>query len=203
MDLTTYQVDALKELTNIGVGRAAGVLNTMLHSYVHLQVPLVEVLPLPAVSRKLQELGQTLSTVQLTFRGPFSGVASLVFPTESAAKLVAMLTEDEVELSDLDAIRIGTLTEVGNIVLNGVMGVIGNELGQHIHYSVPTYVENPADMMLPTGDPSTNLNAPVIWAQAQFSIEQHQICGDIILLFEVSSFDALLTAISRKVDIQP
>jgi chemotaxis protein CheC len=201
MDLTAYQVDALKELTNVGIRRATGVLNALPRTHIDLRVPLVEVLPLPAASRNLRELGQALSAVQLTFRGPFSGVASLVFRTESAAKLVTVLTEDDAEMSDLDAIRIGTLTEVGNIVLNSVMGVIGNELEQHIHYSIPTYVENPADVLPPAGASNTNLSTPVVWAQAQFSIEQHQIRGDIVLLFQVRSFGALLTAINQKMDI--
>lgn len=202
MYLTAEQIDALKELINIGVGRASGMLNTMLHSYVRLHVPFVEILSLSALAEKLQDMGkEELSTVRLTFKGPFSGVASLVFPTESAAKLVAVLTDDEMDPPDLDSIRIGTLTEVGNIVLNAVMGVIGNELKQRIYYSVPTYVENPIEILLvPSG---SNLGATVIWAQARFSIERHQIDGDIILLFEMGSFEALLAAINRVMGIQP
>ncbi len=202
MDLTAEQIDALKELINIGVGRASGMLNTMLHSYVRLHVPLVKVLSLSALAERLQEMArETLSTVQFAFKGPFSGIASLVFPTESAAKLVAVLTDDEMNSPDLDSIRIGTLTEVGNIVLNAVMGVIGNELKQRVHYSVPTYVENPAEMLLAPREP--DFSTTVIWAQARFSIERHQIDGDVILIFEMGSFDALLAAINRVMGIQP
>lgn len=199
MNLTSDQIDALKELINIGVGRAAGVLNTMLRSHVRLRIPFVEVLDPVSLEEKKRELGkETLSTVQLVFRGPFVGTASLVFPTESAVKLVAVLTDDEMPLPDLDSIRVGTLTEIGNIVLSGVMGVISNEIGQRIFYSVPTYVESPIQTLLtPAG---FNVDATVIWVQAQFTIEQHQIDGDIILLFEVGSFDVLLAELDRKME---
>jgi chemotaxis protein CheC len=196
MHLTTDQIDALQELINIGVGRASGVLNTMTHSYVRLQVPFVEVLSSHELGKKAQRLGKSaLSTVQLAFRGPFVGVASLVFPTESAAKLVNILTDDATAPTDLDSIRIGTLTEIGNIVLNGVMGVIGNELNLHIQYSVPTYTENPVENLLSPNDP--DFGAAVVWAQTRFTIEDHQIDGDVILLFEVDSFGTLLAAINR------
>ena len=39
MNVTDYQLDALKELINIGVGRAAGMLNQILDNHVYLQVP--------------------------------------------------------------------------------------------------------------------------------------------------------------------
>jgi chemotaxis protein CheC len=199
VDLSAIQLDALRELINIGVGRAAGILNALIQSHVHLHVPFVEVLSPAAVESKAQTLGRDmLSTVQLSFRGPFSGVASLVFPPESAAKLIAVLTNEDFPADDLDSIRIGTLTEVGNIVLNGVMGVIGNELQQRIHYSVPTYAESSMEILFFLND--SNGHRTVIWAQAQFTIEQHQINGDIVLLFEVGSFNVLLDAIDRALE---
>ncbi|MCP4537935.1 MAG: chemotaxis protein CheC [Chloroflexi bacterium] len=199
MKLTFDQVDILKELINIGVGRAASMLNTMLHSHVLLRVPLVEVLSPLALEEKQKALGkETLATVQLAFRGPFSGTTSLVFPAESAVKLVSVLTGDELFLTDFDSIRVGTLTEIGNIVLSGVMGIIGNEIEQRIHYSVPRYVENPIQTLLAPND--LNFDATIIWVQAQFTIEQHQIDGDIILVFEVGSFDVLLAALDQRME---
>ncbi len=201
MNPTADQIDALRELINIGVGRAAGVLNTMTHSHVRLQVPSVEILPTSALEEKMKELSaDTLSIVQLQFKGPFSGTASLVFPTTSAAKLVSVITDEATDDIDLDSIRIGTLTEVGNIVLNGVMGVVGNELEKRIYYSVPTYLEHPIKILLAPQD-LDDFSATVIWARARFTIEQHHIDGDVILLFEVGSFDTLLTAIDRKIGV--
>ena len=201
MKLTELQADALAEMINIGTGRAASVLNSMLRAHVRLEVPVVELLVLSDLKEKMRLLGEdVLSAVQLAFKGPFSGEASLIFPTESAARLVTLLTEDETELFDLDAIRIGTLTEVGNIVLNGVMGVLGNEVKEHICYSVPTYTENPAKTLL-SDAPSSN--APVIWVRTRFQVEQNQIDGDIILVFELGSLDLLLAALDRQLASQP
>lgn len=194
MKPTLEQIDVLKELINIGVGRAAGMLNDMLQSRVYLQVPYVKIFSPTTLQAEIEELGnEKLSTVRLTFRGPFSGIASLVFPPDSAGKLVDILTGEEPGQTDLDSIRIGTLTEVGNIILNGVMGSIGNVLEKHINYSVPTYLENNIEQLLLAEN--VDMDTTILLAHTRFSIEQLQIEGDIILLFEVGSFDALLEAI--------
>jgi chemotaxis protein CheC len=194
MNPTPEQIDVLKELINIGVGRAAGMLNDMLQSRVLLQVPYVKIFTPATLQAEIEALGnEKLSTVRLTFKGPFSGIASLVFPPDSAGKLVDILTGEELGETDLDSIRIGTLTEVGNIILNGVMGSIGNVLEKHINYSVPTYLENNIEQLLLAEN--VNMDTTILLAHTRFSIEQLQIEGDIILLFEVGSFDALLEAI--------
>ncbi|MBN1992376.1 MAG: chemotaxis protein CheC [Anaerolineae bacterium] len=194
MKLTPAQIDTLKELINIGVGRAAGMLNDMLQSRVQLQVPYVKIFSPLTLKEEMGQLGsQKLSTVRLSFKGPFSGIASLVFPPDSAGKLVDVLTGEEPATPDLDSIRIGTLTEVGNIILNGVMGSIGNVLERHINYSVPTYLEDNIERLLLAN--GLDANTTILLAHTRFTIQQLQIEGDIILLFEVGSFDALLAAI--------
>ena len=81
MNLTDNHVDALKELINIGVGRAAGVLNQMVRSHIILQVPAVKVLRIDQLAEELVEFGEgPLAVVSLDFQGAFSGVAELLFP---------------------------------------------------------------------------------------------------------------------------
>ena len=198
MHLSEDQVDALQELLNIGVGRAASVLNEMIESRILLQIPFIKVLSPLNLKQELEGRFNEdyLAAVQLRFTGSFCGAAELVFPTESASTLVAVLTGEEVGTPDLDSVRIGTLSEVGNIVINGVMGSIGNVLKQRIDYAVPTYVEDTIENLL-----LSDSNVAILLAQARFTIEQLPIIGDIILLFEVSSFDALLEAINQEMGV--
>lgn len=198
MDVTNYQIDALKELINIGVGRAAGMLNQMVESHVNLQVPDVRILaPVDFQEHKVVELDMNkLAAVQLTFKGPFSGIAALVFPPDSAAKLVDVLTGEEPGAIDLDAIRIGVLTEVGNIILNGVMGSISNVLEQHLKYTIPTYVEDRIEHLLALDDIASTVG--IVLARTRFTVAQLSIEGDILLLFEVGSLEMLLVAIEAQ-----
>jgi chemotaxis protein CheC len=196
MTPTAEQMDALREMVNIGVGHAAGVLNAMLRSHIVLRLPIIQVLGLVELREKVQSLGQgSFSTVRIGFKGPFTGSASLIFPSKSAAKLVDLVTENETASPDLDAIKIGTLTEVGNIVLNGVMGAIGNELQQRMFYSVPIYLEDPLSVLL--GEKVADEDATVIWIQTSFLSQEQQIEGEIVILFGAGSIELLMTAVNR------
>ncbi|MEG4325420.1 chemotaxis protein CheC [Microcoleus sp. herbarium5] len=197
MKLSTRQLDALQELVNIGIGQAAGVLNDMIDSPIRLQIPYLQILtPLDVEEELEQHLnGEQIAAVQLKFTGSFGGIAQLVFPTNSAALLVTMLTGEEVGTQDLDSVKIGTLSEVGNIVINGVMGAISNVLQQRLNYSIPTYSEGTIASLLISGGLATD--TVVLLAQTSFMIERLHIEGDIILIFNVNSFDTLLTAINQ------
>lgn len=200
MNLTPYQIDALKELINIGLGRAAGVLNEMLNAHIHLQVPQVKVFTPLELKKELEELsGARLAAVQLGFKGSFSGTSALVFPTDTASKLVDALTGDEPGISDLDSVRIGTLTEIGNIVLNGIIGSISNVLQLRMNYSIPTYMEDFVDNLLTLDNPEHSVT--ILLARTHFIIEQFQIEGDIILVFEVGAFGTLLDAIDTDPEL--
>lgn len=200
--LTAIQLEALQELLNIGVGRSAAMLNRMVGVHVRLQVPLVKVMSEAELMPELQQhLGlERVAAVRLGFSGSFNGVAHLVFPAPSAARLVAaLMSEDPEPLDDLDAIKIGTLSEVGNVVLNGVMGEISNVLHQQLKYSIPAYAEAQAPNLfngVGMGKPVT-----ILLAQARFSIEQLLVTGDIILLFNIDSFDSLLAAMKERWEV--
>ena len=202
MNLTANQIDALQELVNIGVGQAAGVLNEMIDSHIRLQIPFVKILSPVELQQQLEGRvnGQRISAVGLGFTGSFTGLAQLVFPADSADLLAAMLTGEELGTPDLDLVKIGTLSEVGNIVINGVMGSISNVLDQRLDYSLPTYTEGTVELLLSSG--SLASKAVVLLAQTRFIIERLHIEGDVILIFNVASFDALLAAIDRVIGEQ-
>jgi chemotaxis protein CheC len=201
--LTAEQVDALQEFINIGVGRSASMLTEMVDSRISLQIPVVRVYQAKELRQELVKQfdhQKNFSAVKLDFSGSLSGSAELVFPSESAAILVSVLTGEDLNSPDLDAVKIGTLSEIGNIVINGVMGSISNLLRHQMDYKIPSYLENTIENLLLSDYPVTN-ETVFLLAQARFTIEQMEITGDIILIFEMRSFDALLEAIDRELEV--
>ena len=187
--LSPLQLDILQELINIGVGRAAGMLNQLVNTHIQLQVPVLRVLtPAQLADMYASRPNSVFSAVQLSFSGEFAGVSALIFPPESASKLVAVVLGKEAMPED-DAMRCGTLQEVGNIVLNGVMGSIANILKEPLHYSAPDFIE--ADIVGIIG----RENGMILVARTQFSMKDHLIEGEVLIIFSLSSFDSLLSAI--------
>ncbi|OUL21431.1 chemotaxis protein CheC [Nostoc sp. RF31YmG] len=200
MNVTGEQLDALQELINIGVGRAASLLNEMVDSHIHLEIPFVKVLTSVDAYQELATRfhDDCLAAVRLGFTGSFYGTAGLIFPTESASTLVAVLTGEEPGSTDLDAVKIGTLSEIGNIVINGVMGSISNVLRQHLNYTLPVYLEDKIENLLTSANVS---KSQILLAQARFTIEQLELIGDIILIFELGTFDALIKVINEELGV--
>ena len=93
MHITPEQLDALQELLNIGVGRAAGALNQMIGKPIQLNIPYVRI---GKVSDMIADCGNSqeghMAAVRLPFSGSFSGSAFMLFPANGAAQLVSLLT---------------------------------------------------------------------------------------------------------------
>lgn len=193
--LSTEDLDAVKELVNIGVGRAAAMLNEITCSHITLHVPTLQVIRLDELDSAGGFSGRTgAATVKIDFRGFFTGTTALIFPPESAAALVMAITGEGEDLPELDAIRIETLMEVGNIFINGVMGSIGNVLGQQITYLPPVYVEDTMANIVRTArfDPDER----VLLANTRFYVEDINVEGIIAMILEIGSLDTLLEKIA-------
>ncbi len=195
MEIGEDALDAIKELINIGVGRAAGMLNEMTGCTIRLRVPTVRIVAIDKLL-EIEEIpaNDALATVSLSFQGPLRGMSALVFPPESAAALVMLLSGEEAESPELDALRIETLKEVGNIVLNSVMGSIANILDHHLSYTLPRYQEIKVLTLARSIHPPASDDL-VILADTHFTLEDREIDGSILLILEVGSLESLLDAI--------
>jgi len=196
MHISPEQLDALQELLNIGVGRAAGSLNQMLEKPIRLHIPFLQLGKMEELSQEVQKMKDTmLSSVQLPFKGSFSGASCLLFPTESAKALVSALSGESEDPDTMDSLREATLTEIGNIVLNGVMGSLANILNHQIIYSMPFYQETSIQGLLqPIPLDSSEI---ILWAQTQFTIEGYDLTGDILLMFGAPDLGLLVNAVSK------
>ena len=192
--LKPEQKVALTELINIGVGRAAGVLNDMLSARVSLAVPNIEIIRSSQLGENLPQLvGQKLSTVSMNFSGSFSGFSSLIFPPDSAGQLVSRLVGEDAAEGSMDSVTTSTLTEVGNILINGIMGSMGNVLGERLNYTVPSYNLIEVENIMETG--GVEKGSVMLLAETKFDIRDFSIQGHVILVFEIESFSGLLKLI--------
>jgi len=195
MNITELQLDVLRELINIGVGRAAETLNQMTSSHVALDIPQVQV---KTVAQALvdckSQLNDPVSVVKLGFDGLFSGLSVLYFAPDEAGKLVSLLLGEEPSAVEMDMLRAGTLQEVGNIVLNGVMGSVANMLKGHFSYLPPDHFETPFGELLQS---ESDKQAAILIARTSFTLEAHVIEGQVVILFDSTSFVNLLQAVDE------
>jgi len=193
--ITETQVEALKELINIGVGQGAEVLNSMLNSHINLSVPLIKFADKDSLSTILfPEIDSNLSAVEMKYRGSFSGNVELIFPKQDAAKLVTLLLGESFVEGEMDEIRSSTLQEIGNVLLNAVMGTISNFFSFSLRYSLPSYQEGNIEDLLSHMDPQKS--SVIICAHTTFSVANKEIEGILALFFALETFDELMEKIN-------
>lgn len=207
MNLTEEQNDLLTELINIGVGRGAAALNTMLGTHISLSVPTIQLLDLSKPeTRKFLNDYKRQSAITMSFSGGFNGNSLLTFSPESAIILVNSILEVELgeageDEEELDSLRASALVEVGNVVINGVLGSVSNGLGVHLNYSVPTYEESSLNSLIPqSSDENIQL---LILAKTLFKSSSLDLTGEIFLLLELSSIKEFIRLLQHSISDHP
>ena len=196
IDLSSEQLDALNELVNIGVGQAAHTLNELTGMYIRLSIPditLVDIERLDDFSRNFGN--RPVAAVLQEFSGEYGGRAGLVIPEESALKLVTAITGETPLSHDLDVLQGETLSEIGNIVINAMIGSISNILGAHrLNFELAEYYKDEATSAL---KPLYSAGSIVLIAQIHFNIQELQIDGHLLLTFDMGTASSLLELIDK------
>lgn len=190
-ELTEIEQDALAEIANMGVSRAATSLRQMVGEQVLLSVPSVKIVTRQAAS-KLVERGNTkkLVGVQQTFEGPFAGKAILIFPQAQSLELVRSIVGSEHSLEDVIDLEHEALAETGNIILNSCLATIANVLHRTMRMSLPSIVRGDGEAIFEVGSHATGGNL-VLFLYIDFNIKNRDIHGFIALLMDLPSIAAL------------
>ena len=141
MEISEEQIDAIKELFNLGVGQSANLLNEMLDTKISLEIPDVEIISAKNYLEKTSSIStNSFCVVEQSFDGFLTGKASLAFPPDSAYRLVSLLTGEKIGSHELGSVIDGTLVEVGNIVINGLLGSVSNTFNSGFNISLPVFL---------------------------------------------------------------
>jgi chemotaxis protein CheC len=190
-ELTDGERDALAEIANMGVGRAATSLRQMVGEEVLLSVPAVNIVTRQAACASVERGNVTkLVAVQQSFDGPFAGSALLIFPAAQSLELVRLIVGDEHTLEDVIDLEQEALAETGNIILNACLATIANMLHHTMRISLPTVIRGDGQTLfdVETGDATDNL---VLFLYIDFTIKKRDIHGFIALLMDLPSIAAL------------
>ncbi|MGA9894766.1 MAG: chemotaxis protein CheX [Xanthobacteraceae bacterium] len=186
--LSDLERDALGELSNIAMARAANSLRQMVEYQVMLSVPNVDIVSKEAATGLISKSNNpTLVAIRQDFTGAFSGRALLIFPEASSLELVRIVVGRQLPLEDIVNLEDEALAETGNIILNSWVATIANLLKSGLKMSLPTVVRGDSRQMFKS-DESQNL---VLFLHIKFEISAKEIRGYVALLMDIPSVDEL------------
>jgi chemotaxis protein CheC len=189
--LSELERDALTELVNIGVSRAAAGLRLMVGEEVLLSVPSVEVVShRTAVALLGEQESDELVAVRQDFSGAFSGRALLIFPQSNSLELVRAVVGDEMSAEDVESMEQEALSETGNVILNGCLATMANMLHQSLEMSLPEVLRGDGGHLFEL-DGQLDDHALVLFLYINFAMQDRDIRGYIAMLMDLPSLASL------------
>jgi chemotaxis protein CheC len=194
--LSDLELDALTELVNIGVSRAAQSLGTMVNEQVLLSVPSVMIV---SRSRAAELIGQAqnelLVAVRQAFHGDVSGRALLIFPERNSLELVRAVAGEHLSLEDILELEHEALAEIGNIILNACIATVANLLRRSLTMSLPEIVRGTGgglfDLAVSMADDV------VLFVHINFSLKGRQVVGYVAMVMDFASLASLKDLIAE------
>ena len=205
MEISELELDALAELANVGLSRAAKQLSELLDDYIEMSVPSVQVVKLDDVEKTLQlEPHSPVAAVWQNYSGETEGSCILIFPSEDSKILVRSLVGPSmigIGHDDIRAIELDAMMEIGNIIITSGMVVIAEMLGRELQMSIPRYMEgNLPSIMSKQSLDNTGKNMIVIIMSTLLKASKREIQGQIVMLMSISSVSELLSELKILLD---
>lgn len=200
--------DILAEMFNIGIGKSASLLSEIINKKILLDISRFNIffdcdLNEKNIEKFLSKVTDgTLMVSSIEFEKKITGEANLIFPMDKMRTFInlclnqeSVVCENENNFTDVD---IDIIKEIGNIVLNALIGEISNFLNVSLNYSLPKVrffckdffklkIENKKDSC-------------IILLYVTFIIDETEIQGAIIVNLNLNSLKELMRIIKKMED---
>lgn len=201
--LNLMQNDLLKEWMNTFVGKAACLLSEMVDQRIKLNIPKVDLVDLTDGFRQLSYYNSLkdfkhVITSSVQFGNLFNGKAYLIFPATQAKRIVQACLHDpgnmahsEEDFADTD---FDVLKEIANVILNAILGELGNTLEVKMEYSLPEidllFVSETAQSL---GEPN---NVYVLILYTNFFLADIDVTGMVIIALSMNSITLIINKLN-------
>jgi chemotaxis protein CheC len=140
-DLKESQLDAMREVANIGAGHAATALSQMTNRTIMITVPRVNVRPLEEACDTVGTPDEIIAAILMHMMGDLTGRALLLFPQSSARTLCDFLLRRELGTTqEFHEMEQSALKEAGNILASAYLNALSDFMGMMLVPSVPSLV---------------------------------------------------------------
>ena len=198
-DLKALQLDALREVANIGAGHAATALSQLTNRTIMIAVPEVNVRPLEDVTDLVGRPDEVVAAVLMHMMGDLTGRTLVLFPQSSARALCDILFRRAPGTTrDFDAMEQSGLKEAGNILASAYMNALSDFMGMMLVPSVPSLVVDLSAAVLTTAYINFGHDRDFVFCvETSFRVEgtTEPLRGHFLLLPDLPSLRAIFDAI--------
>jgi chemotaxis protein CheC len=198
-DLKEHQLDALREVANIGAGHAATALSQLTHRRSMISVPKITITPLSEIPGLVDDEKDVVAAVLMHMLGDVTGRTILMVPVEDARLLCDLLLKREPGSTQVfEEIEQSTLKEAGNIVGGAYLNALSDFMGVMLLPSVPNLlIDLTAEVLTKTYLSSGPDREFVLCVETNFRFQEasEKLQGHFMLLPDLASLQVIFDAI--------
>lgn len=203
ISLTLEQQDALIEIGNVGMSKAAKQLSILLNSPIKITIPKISTMSLEEIKADENfHKEQIYSLVSQMLTADLNGSAALLLRREYANLLTMSVIEKMPEFTQKESLAYEqeALLEIGNIIITACISVIADMLFKTVHLNFPVYNENKflpllADLCMPLRE----LNKNYIAITTRLDTSNNSLSGHLLLILTEDSIEVLLNSIKTLI----
>ncbi|HVX39992.1 MAG TPA: chemotaxis protein CheC [Gemmatimonadaceae bacterium] len=195
--LKAIQLDALREVANIGAGHAATALSQMIGETIMITVPRINVSPLEEVPPQVAEPDEPVAAVLMHMLGDLTGRTLLVFPRRTALRLAGLLLRraGSEEFAEMEQ---SAIKEAGNILSSAYMNALSDFMGMMLLPSPPSLAVDMSNAVLTTAYLQFGSDKDYVFCvESEFVMNDidERLRGYFLLLPDPASLQAILKAV--------
>lgn len=203
LSLTDFHLDALKEISNIGMGNAVTSLAQLLDRKINMDVPLARFIPFEETIAMVGGPEELVSCVSLRISGDVPGVVLFIFDNRSTCSLVDLLMGKEPgATSELDEMGESAVKEIGNVLTGSFIAAICQMTQLSMVTTVPMFAFDMLGAILTSlMVASGRVEEQVLVIQTKlFHEKEADINGHFFLLTEPGSIQRLFKSLGLAVE---
>ena len=201
--LNALQLDAIREVGNIGTGNAATALSGLLSRMIHMDVPKTELVSIYELGEHYGDPLQVVGAVFVRSTGGFGCSLIFIQNEEDADVMVELLLKQQfgtfIPINEIpEEMKDSALSEVGNIVLSSFLNAINLLIGTVHQISVPGVAHDMLSSILDVvASIYGQMGETALLVNTELSVdglqEGRKISGHIILIPDPDALELLLT----------
>ncbi|MGL4761216.1 MAG: chemotaxis protein CheC [Sarcina sp.] len=145
--LTNIQLDALKEISNIGAGNAATALSVLLGTPIDMEIPFIKIIDIEGIYNNIS-LEQIVVGVLIEAKGEVEGNILFLFKEEVASEVIKKFTGEAG--NTFNELGESVVCEFGNIISSTYMNAISEFTGLSMIAGVPAIAHDIEGAVIPS-----------------------------------------------------
>jgi chemotaxis protein CheC len=198
-DLRDLELDALKEVANVGAGHAATALSQLTSRRIMIDVPKVQICPIEEAASTMANESGVVAAILMQVLGDLTGRTLMLFEKDCAMLLTDMLLNREPGTTRVfGELEQSTLKETANILTGAYLNGLSDLLGLMVIPSVPSLAIDLYAAVLSTAYLSFGHDRGyVIILDTRFRFEPGDatMSGHFVLMPDPASLDVILKAV--------